>query len=118
MGHVGNTPMLGLPGNPASAFVTFLLFAKPLLAAVTQGTYKPPMALPLPAGFSVDSPRQRPEYIRAIWLDGAIVPAGNQSSGVLSSLQIAEGLALIPEETTLYKGDDVLFYPLHELIYS
>ncbi len=114
----GETFILGLPGNPVSAFVTFLLFGKPLLAALSGQPHKPTTALPLPIGFDITKPRRRPEYIRANIEQGKVVRAGHQSSGVLSSLHQAYCLALIPDEQTLQAGDYVDCYPLNDLIHG
>ena len=114
----GETFILGLPGNPVSAFVTFLLFGKSLLAALAGQPHKPVSALPLPIGFDITKPRKRPEYIRANVEQGQIVRAGNQSSGVLSSLHEAYCLALIPSDQTLKTGDHVDCYPLNDLIHG
>lgn len=113
-----STPILGLPGNPVSAFVTFLLFGKPLLCALSGSTYTQPKPLSLPIGFSIDKPRSRPEYARVMLDNSQLVRCKNQSSGVLSSLNEAYALALIPDNKTLSVGDKVDSYPLSDLIYG
>ncbi|HEY7774212.1 MAG TPA: gephyrin-like molybdotransferase Glp [Marinagarivorans sp.] len=118
LGSIGQTPLLGLPGNPVSAFVTFTLFAKVLLNALTATPYKAPLGIKMPIGFAIRKARQRPEYIRASLQGGYVHAAGNQSSGVLSSVNECEGLALIPEDTDLKRGDNVVFYPLESLIHG
>jgi len=89
------TLVLGLPGNPVSAMVTFVLFARPALLGL-QGA-PPPRRRWAPLG--VDRPRHpdRVEMIR-VWLDqrGHAVPTGGQGSHQLSSMAGAHGLALIP----------------------
>lgn len=115
---INQTPILGLPGNPVSAFVTFLLFGKHLLNALCSTPTREPLSLKIPLGFAVSKARQRPEYIRANIVDGKIVSAGNQSSGVLSSLNQCQGLALIPEDQCIQQGGTVSFFPLESLIYA
>ncbi len=108
-------PILGLPGNPVSAFVTFLLFGKPLLAALTGAGFTPPSAIKARIDFAVTRPKKRPEYLRVTINEGWLQPCGNQSSGVLSSLHACDGLAFIPDETLLSHGDSVDYYPLEVL---
>ena len=115
---INQTPILGLPGNPVSAFVTFLLFGKHLLNALCSTPVREPLSLKVPLGFTVNKARQRPEYIRANIQSGEIVSAGNQSSGVLSSLNQCQGLALIHEDRCIQQGETVSFFPLESLIYA
>jgi molybdopterin molybdotransferase len=117
-GHVNQTPLLGLPGNPVSAYVTFLLFAKPLLRALCGEALTAQPMWQLPLGFSIDKPRQRPEYMRARLTDSGLRAAGNQSSGVLSSLHQCDGLAIIPADRRLNVGDLVEFLPMASLIHD
>jgi molybdopterin molybdotransferase len=91
--------VLGLPGNPVSAFVTFLLFARPALRAL-QGA-----AAPLPprveAVLTEEVPRRAREQalrVRLSLRDGALhaTPTGAQGSHVTASLLAADALAFVP----------------------
>src|SRR5690606_33387520 len=64
IGHIANTLIIGLPGNPVSSLVTFLLFVAPLLRLMQglQTHCVTPSEFPL--GFDIPSPRQRPEFMR------------------------------------------------------
>ncbi len=110
------TPILGLPGNPVSAFVTFCLFAQPVLSKMAGQTSTLPKPWHVPANFAVTKVRTRPEYARAKRGEHGIELFNNQSSGVLSSLHWAEGLVLIPAHTTIAQGDAVEYFPFSELI--
>ncbi|MGB0733791.1 MAG: gephyrin-like molybdotransferase Glp, partial [Pontibacterium sp.] len=99
-GKVLDKPFFGLPGNPASALITFCLFARPCLLKQQGATELAPLKLQAPASFAVDKPRARVEYIRARLEDGVIKPFANQSSGVLSSAVWANGLAAVPANKT------------------
>lgn len=110
------TPLLGLPGNPVSAYVTFLLFAKPFLAALQGVPWQTPDALWLPADFSTAKASARSEYIRVRVVEGRLQRFDNQSSGVLRSLQWADGLALLPTDTIIKPGDPMAFFPLSRLL--
>jgi molybdopterin molybdotransferase len=98
-GRRGESLVLGLPGNPVSAMVTFRLFARPLLRAL-QGTEPEPE--PWRAVLEIPVPRGRREQAVRVRLrsapDGTLLarPTGAQGSHRLSSLAGADGLALVP----------------------
>lgn len=115
----GEAAFIGLPGNPVSVFVTFLLTVRPLLLAMqgvpaAQATRLP--ALPLPAGFDWPKPDRRREFVRArVGDDGRVVLFPNQSSGVLTSAVWAEGLVDIAAGQAITAGEAVRFIPLAAL---
>ena len=83
-GQVANKPFIGLPGNPASVFVTFMILARPFLLA-SQGLVElAPKFLKAQAQF-VKSGEGREVYLRARLEDGSVEIYPNQSSGVLAS---------------------------------
>jgi molybdopterin molybdotransferase len=100
VGTRGDTFVLGLPGNPASAIVTFALFGAPLLRAL-QGDARPrPLPLPVRLHQSRSRAPGRLEFVRS-WLrvEGGVLSAvahDNQASGATTSLASSDGLALIP----------------------
>lgn len=120
-GHIGRAHFLGLPGNPVSSFVTFLLFVRPLLTALEGETPRPPMRFPVYAGFTRAKGDKRREFLRArltIRADGELEASSyaQQSSGVLSSVAWADGLVDLPADTTVALGDRVLFLPFEGLL--
>ncbi|SFR60754.1 molybdopterin molybdochelatase [Marinobacter daqiaonensis] len=119
-GSIDGTPVLGLPGNPAAVLVTFLIAGLPYIRHCQGNRRYHPLGEPLPAGFSVDKPSVRREFIRArkeIKGGGTVVTAyPNQSSGVLSSACWGDGLAVVPEHTTVAPGDTVTYYAFTELL--
>ncbi|MEO7328284.1 MAG: molybdopterin molybdotransferase MoeA, partial [Minicystis sp.] len=102
VGHLGATQVLGLPGNPASASLTFLLFGLPLIRAL-QGDISPlPVRLRASAASALRRSPGREEFMRAR-LEAS--PEGlrvhffkNQASGSVVSFAEAEALAVIPAE--------------------
>ena len=100
VGRSAHAHVLGLPGNPASAIVTFALFGMPLLRAM-QGDARP-RATPLRAALTHDCKRSpdRLELARAILevKDGALVvrTLANQSSGAATSLASSDSVAVLP----------------------
>ncbi|WP_020682627.1 gephyrin-like molybdotransferase Glp [Marinobacterium rhizophilum] len=115
-GRVGSVPFFGLPGNPASALVTFCLLARPYLLRLQGVAVEPPLMLQVPAGFSRSRPGGRQEYLRARLDAGRACPFANQSSGVLSSASLAQGLVVVPPDTPVAEGDLVGFIPFSELL--
>ncbi|MGH1487633.1 MAG: molybdopterin molybdotransferase MoeA [Cellvibrionaceae bacterium] len=114
-GHVQETPFFGLPGNPVSTFLTFLLFVKPFLSIQQGQQYRPIDTLELVANFSHKANPKRQEYIRVTIQGNHVTPFSNQSSGVLSSVVNADGLAVIPPMVTVEPGDKLTIIPFSHL---
>lgn len=119
-GTMGNTPVMGLPGNPAAVLVTFLVVGLPFIRACQGRTGVTGSGERIPAGFSTEKPSVRREYVRArksISDEGPVINAfPNQSSGVLSSACWADGLAVVPENETISAGDPITYYSFAELL--
>jgi len=116
-GHVGNAHFIGLPGNPVSSFVTFLLLVRPFLLKLQGATRLAPQAVPLPAHFDWPRPDRRREFLRARRnAQGGLELFPNQSSGVLTSTVWADGLVDVPGGQAIARGDSVCFLPLPELL--
>jgi molybdopterin molybdotransferase len=117
-GRIGDTPFIGLPGNPVSVFVTFLLLARPFLQAMQGRTNSGPRRYPVRAGFNCHAQYRR-EYVRVrlhIDQDGTPVVETfpRQGSDVLSSVAWADGLAEISEGSTVKAGETVSYLPFAE----
>ncbi|MEP1592946.1 MAG: gephyrin-like molybdotransferase Glp, partial [Halieaceae bacterium] len=111
-GRIGNTPFIGLPGNPSSVFVTFCLIARPYLMRLQGVTDRPLPMLKVRAGFSTKRPGGRQEYLRVLLeedpAEGLVAKRfANQSSGVLSSVSHSNALAVIPPGLAVTEGDEV-----------
>ncbi len=121
-GHIGDTPFVGTPGNPVSLFVTFCLFARPFILKMqgVQGELSPQPVMAR-IDFDWSKPDKRREFARArMELDeqgeAKVSIFRSRSSGVLTSLAWANGLAVLPELTPLSKGDQVQFLPFNEIL--
>jgi molybdopterin molybdotransferase len=104
---------LGLPGNPVSSFVTFLLFVRPFLLRL-QGVSGDvgPKAIAMRADFDWPKPDRRNEFLRArINEQGGLELFPNQGSGVLTSTVWADGLIDCPPGQAIARGDTVRFIP-------
>jgi molybdopterin molybdotransferase len=102
VGRAGATLALGLPGNPASASLTFLLFGVPLLRAMQGDRETLPVRWRMPVAGSVRRSPGRMEFLRA-----RIAPVGgvphavilpNQASGAVTSFAEADTLVIVPPE--------------------
>nr|WP_151446513.1 gephyrin-like molybdotransferase Glp [Lacisediminimonas profundi] len=109
---------LGLPGNPVSSLVTFMLFVRPFILRL-QGVDKvAPQACMMRADFEWPKADRRNEFLRARINDsGGLDLFPNQSSGVLTSTVWGDGLVDNPAGTTIARGDSVRFLPFHSLLY-
>lgn len=108
---------IGLPGNPVSSFVTFILLVRPFILR-TQGVEAClPRALPLTAAFDWPRPDLRREFLRArIADDGRVALFANQGSGVLTSTVWADGIVDNLPGRAIAVGDPVSFIPYSELL--
>lgn len=109
-GSVKGKPFFGLPGNPVSAFVTFLLFVRPFLQVEQGGQPRPLRRIPVRAAFDWPKAGKREEYLRIKLQagdDGLLhaICFPNQGSGVLSSVCWADGLLRVRAGTTFAQGD-------------
>jgi len=115
VGHFGTVPVIGLPGNPTSALVTFGLLARAYLLRIQGVEDVTPLSFTVSAGFDWPKAGSRREYLRVRLEAGRAVLYPNQSSGVLLGASWADGLAEIAESCTLKVGDPVRFIPFSEL---
>jgi molybdopterin molybdotransferase len=108
---------VGLPGNPVSSFVTFLVAVVPLLRALQGLPASAPARTPTRADFDWPRPDRRREFLRVRRnAGGGLDLFPNQSSGVLTSVNWADGLVDNPAGQAIGRGDTVDFLPLPELI--
>ena len=115
-GSVGSAFFIGLPGNPVSSFVTFLIFVRPFLLR-TQGIVEvEPRSMQAKADFDWPEPDARREFLRVKWnSQGALELYPTQDSAVLTSTSWADGLLDNPAGRAIRKGDLVRFLPYWEL---
>jgi molybdopterin molybdotransferase len=116
--HVqGFAHFIGLPGNPVSSFVTFLLLVRPFLLRLQGASGQWPAAIRLPAHFDWPKADKRREFLRVRRnAQGGLDLFENQSSGVLTSAVWADGLLDNPPGRTIAYGDPVAFIALADLL--
>jgi molybdopterin molybdotransferase len=112
---------IGLPGNPVSSFVNFLLAVVPVLRVMQGADASVANALPkglaLRADFDWPKADRRREFLRVrVTADGALELFPNQSSGVLTSAVWGDGLVDNPPGQVIRRGDTVRFLPFADLM--
>ncbi len=110
-GTRGGTLVFGLPGNPVSAMVTWILFVRPAIDAMLGRTGREPGRARL--GEALPRNPARDECVRIRLRDGLAYATGPQGSHVLSSMALADGLAVVPRgEGELEPGAEVEVVPV------
>lgn len=115
----GEAFFLGLPGNPVSSFITFLLFVRPFILRL-QGVAgeQAPRGFAMRADFDWPKADRRNEFLRARINDaGGLDLFPNQGSGVLTSTVWGDGLIDNPPGHPIARGDSVRFIPFSELLH-
>jgi molybdopterin molybdotransferase len=116
----GSAFFLGLPGNPVSSFVTFLLFVRPFIRRLAgiADVDASPAGFMLRADFAWPKADRRNEFLRArINAGGGLDLFPNQGSGVLTSTVWGDGLIDNPPGRAIAPGDLVRFIPFNQLLY-
>jgi molybdopterin molybdotransferase len=121
LGQVGGVPLIGLPGNPVAAVVTFAVLARPLILKLAGAVAAAPRLYPVRAGFAYKKKPGRREYLRArLERDGAALVAirfERDGAGIISSIVRSDGLVVVDEPTReLAAGSIVDFLPFAEVI--
>lgn len=123
-------PLIGLPGNPVAAALTFAILARPLILRLAGAAVTPPLTFPVQAGFAYRKKAGRREYLRASIErgDGAHGNGANNGgaaiarrfprdgAGILSSIVQSQGFAVINESVTQVAPGQMLdFLPFSEV---
>jgi len=115
-GSIQKSFFIGLPGNPVSSFVTFLIFVRPFLLKTQGVTEVAPRAIAARADFDWPQPDARQEFLRVKWnAQGGLELYPTQDSAVLTSTAWADGLVDNPAGHAIGRGEQVRFLPYSEL---
>ncbi len=115
-GSIQSSFFIGLPGNPVSSFVTFLIFVRPFLLRTQGITDVEPRVIQARADFDWLEPDTRREFLRVKWnAQGGLELYPTQDSAVLTSTAWADGLLDNPAKQAIRKGDTVRYLPYAEL---
>jgi molybdopterin molybdotransferase len=113
----GDAAFIGLPGNPVSSFVTFLMFVRPFLLALQGVRETAPLALPVRAAFDWPKPDRRREFLRVrLNAQGEAELFPNQNAAVLTSTVWADGLVDNPPQQPIRRGDTLRYLPFSALL--
>ena len=113
----GEAWFIGLPGNPVSSFVTFLLFVRPFILKLQGREAKQPQSYLMRADFDWLKADRRNEFLRVkLNENGGLDLFPNQSSGVLTSASWGDGLVDCPPNTPIKAGDLVKYIPFDALL--
>ncbi len=121
LGQVGDTPFLGLPGNPVAVMVTFMRFARPAILLMSGCRDPAPKTFPVRASFGYKKKLNRREWLRVLLFtddDGApaVRKFPRDGAGILSSMVAADGLVELPEDlAAIEPGAMVEFLPFSEV---
>jgi molybdopterin molybdotransferase len=120
LGQVRGVPLIGLPGNPVAAGLTFAILARPLILRLAGAAMAPPLIFPVTAGFSHRKKVGRREYLRAALAhdDGATVARKykKDGAGILSSIVQSDGFAILDEALAdVTPGMKIDFLPFCEV---
>ena len=118
LGVLDATPLLGLPGNPVAALVTFFAIGRPLLDRLAGATYVPPPRFLVRSAFAYRKKAGRREYVRVQFdAAGAARRYPKDGAGILTSLTESDALMELPEDlTALAPGDAASCIPLGLLL--
>ena len=116
-GKIDKAHFMGLPGNPVSSFVTFLLLVRPFIHKLQGRVQIAPDYIAFIAHFNWPKADKRREFLRVKRNSaGGLDLFDNQSSGVLTSAVWADGLVDNPAGKTIAHGDVVQFIPFSSLM--
>uniref|UniRef100_A0AAU3GWB8 Molybdopterin molybdenumtransferase n=1 Tax=Streptomyces sp. NBC_01401 TaxID=2903854 RepID=A0AAU3GWB8_9ACTN len=105
-GSIGpdHTPLLALPGNPVSSYVSFELFVRPAILALMgiEDVHRPKVRATLSADEALTSPAGRRQFLRGTYdaEAGTVTPVGGPGSHLIAALAQADALIVLPEDVT------------------
>ncbi|MEU6811886.1 gephyrin-like molybdotransferase Glp [Streptomyces sp. NPDC046831] len=116
-GSVGpdHIPLLALPGNPVSAYVSFELFVRPVIRALMglEDVHRPRTRATLRADKALSSPKGRRQFLRGAHAGGEVTPVGGAGSHLIAALARADALIVVPEDVeSVEPGTEVEVIPL------
>ncbi|WP_392966435.1 gephyrin-like molybdotransferase Glp [Streptomyces sp. LN245] len=103
-GSIGpdHIPLLALPGNPVSSYVSFELFVRPAIRTLMglPDVHRPTIRAKLSADKALTSPKGRRQFLRGTYADGTVTPVGGAGSHLVAALAHADALIVVPEQDT------------------
>ena len=103
-GKLGSKLLFGLPGNPVSALVTFLVLVRPALLKMQGAEQCELPRVPAELTTEINNPGDRRHFVRARFEAGKVALLGRQASHMLGSIGAANCLVDVPPGTQLQRG--------------
>jgi molybdopterin molybdotransferase len=101
-GSIGpdHIPLLALPGNPVSSYVSFELFVRPAIRTLMglDDVHRPTTRATLTTDKALTSPKGRRQFLRGTYADGEVTPVGGAGSHLVAALALADALIVVPED--------------------
>ena len=114
----GMTHFIGLPGNPVSVLIMFMLFVRPFILRMQGVENVAPKSFEMRADFTMAKGDRRNEFLRArVNEQGGLDLFQNQGSAVMTSTVWGDGVIDNPPNNAIQEGDRVRFLPFSELLY-
>ncbi|WP_369247233.1 gephyrin-like molybdotransferase Glp [Streptomyces sp. R41] len=97
-----HTPLLALPGNPVSSYVSFELFVRPAIRTLMglKDVHRPTTRAKLKTDKALTSPAGRRQFLRGTHAEGEVTPVGGAGSHLVAALAHADALIVVPEDDT------------------
>ncbi|MER5641811.1 gephyrin-like molybdotransferase Glp [Kitasatospora sp. NPDC002227] len=107
-GRIGGVPLLALPGNPVSAYISFELFVRPVIRTMlgAPDVHRPVVRALCPV--ELRSPAGRRQFLRGRYADGVVHPVGGEGSHLVGALAKADCLIVVPEDVTSLAADSAV----------
>lgn len=105
-GSIGpdHTPLLALPGNPVSSYISFELFVRPVIRTLMglKDVHRPTVRATLDAGEALSSPSGKRQFLRGTYdaEAGTVTPVGGSGSHLIAALAQSDALIVLPEDVT------------------
>jgi molybdopterin molybdotransferase len=103
-GRIGDCAVFGLPGNPVSAFVTFLIFVRPAILKMMGATDVDPLRVPARVDCDLNNEGDRAHYLRGNFENGEFSPVGRQESHAIFGLSQANALLRLAPGERIRRG--------------
>ncbi|MFC9845681.1 gephyrin-like molybdotransferase Glp [Streptomyces sp. NPDC060223] len=97
-----HTPLLALPGNPVSSYVSFELFVRPAIRTLMglKDIHRPTVRAVVASDKALTSPAGRRQFLRGKYANGRVTPVGGAGSHLVAALAQADCLIVVPEDDT------------------
>lgn len=108
IGEGAGVPLLALPGNPVSSYISFELFVRPVIRTMLGAPDVHRLVVRAFCAAGLRSPAGRRQFLRGWYADGQVTPVGGEGSHLVGALARANCLIVVPEDTTAVPADSTV----------